>query len=137
MEAYGDLQAIEKVKDWVSAAMEDGWKFGQFLLHEPMNTACLLTKDGLHAVAIMRISEDPSIKHEAKLGIWDREGRTFAPPFPYSMASILEGVNTCQECGKRNCKTVRVGFATKACEDCALKLRPQLERPGKFLPWND
>lgn len=46
--------------------------------------------------------------------------------------SLTENLGRCQYCGTLGKPVSRLGFAGRSCDDCKVKLAPQLEPPG----WN-
>lgn len=128
-----DESKIEAVRAFRDAAVADGWSIeATYGKHEPLERAAKLHRDGFVMRILTRDNTDRGYrkKYEAEVNIWGPDGMAITPPKEYSFAAISDGVLTCGECKKTGVKTQLVGFANRACSDCAPALRAVIEKPG-------
>lgn len=131
-----DMRAVEAVREYVEAAIADGWSARPSYKGEPQESAATLERDGfkMHTIARVRTIEPymrrNTPRYTAEVSIWGPDGAGVEPPPDYSFEAIQAGVRACPECGRTGVDTVRVAFANRACTDCAPALTAKLCKPG-------
>ena len=119
-----DESRIIAAEMWRDAALADGWSGeATYAPTEGMDRAARLQHpEGFQAQIITRRRrpEDKRQKwaFEASIAVWGPDGLAVAPPNVYDMTAIRASIATCRYCGTHSVKTVRVGFAGRACEAC-------------------
>lgn len=119
-----DEARIVAAETWRDAALADGWTGeATYAPTEGMDRAALLHhSEGYQAQIVTRRTrpEDKpkKWKFEASIAVWGPDGLAVAPPNIYDMAAMRISVSTCLYCNVHPVKTVRVGFAGRACETC-------------------
>lgn len=119
-----DEAKIVAAETWRDAAAADGWSMTPtYAPHEGIERAAkLLHPDGYQAQIITRRrrAEDRHKKWagEASVSVWGPDGLSIRSPYVYDMAAIRAATEKCHYCKAFPVKTVRVGFAGRACEAC-------------------
>jgi hypothetical protein len=140
-----DSREYERVCAWRDAAIADGWH------HEPTypkseleDRACRLSRDGWSVQILTRSRgnyiPDPQWPnrpsphgkwaYEAQVSVWGPDGLAVNPGLTYDWNALKANLRHCPECGKDDVETRRVAFANRCCNDCAPKLKAELEKPG-------
>ena len=118
---------IAKAIAWREAAIADGWQCRPTYDHEPMEQAFRMTKDGFIVLGLAR-PETHEACGSGEISAWGPDGMHIPAGETYDWPALKRAVETCQYCGAFPCKTERVAFAGRACEECGPKQRAALPR---------
>jgi len=124
------------ILEWIQAATDDGWSSGPTYESEPVAWAGRMEKEGFVVSYLLRPIGRKGFKDrieksgEVALHGWCPKGISIRFKHPYSWEQIQAETTRCPQCGKGDVKTVRVGFANRACEDCEPDMRKRIETPG-------
>lgn len=124
---------LEAVREWVKAAVADGWSIEPTYQTEPQESAATLDKNGFRAMVLMRDrgeNHDRRYRYEAKVSAWGPDGLAINVPARYDFTLIEKAVRRCGQCGRENVDTQRVGFAGRVCAPCLPEARKKHEYPG-------
>lgn len=124
--------AVEACHEWRRAAQADGWSIRATYVHEPLEQAWTGERDGFKVQGIARqlgVTAGARLP-SASISIWGPDSMSIPPMPVYDWALIQRRVRQCMECDQHPVTTVRVGFATRLCLLCAVKLRPSIEHQG-------
>lgn len=128
-----DRADLETVREWVAAAVADGWNIEPTYKTEPQESAATLSKNGFRAMALMRDRgeiHDRRYRYEAHVSAWGPDGLAISVPKRYDFALIEKAVRRCGECGREDVDTQRVGFAGRVCAGCLPEARKKHEYSG-------
>jgi hypothetical protein len=129
-----DADALETVRQWVAAAVADGWAISPTYQTESVDSAATLDKDGFQALVLTRDrgegADGKRYRYEAKVSAWGPDRLAINVPRKYDFALMQQATKHCAECGKDGVDTQRVGFAGRVCADCLPKTQKQHEYPG-------
>lgn len=124
-------EEVIPVRDWIKAAIADGWSIRPTYEHESVERAARLYKNGWTAMILMRPPEKS--RGVIDITVWADDGLVVTVPLVYSWEQLLEGKKKCHYCNSIGVKTERLGFAGRCCGDCIEKQRKIHEFPG----WNN
>ncbi len=122
----------DAVVAWREAAIADGWDHEpSYGGHESEDRACRLKRNGFVVLIISRKPLSLTMDTgrwlaEAQVNAWGPDGMAIRVPDVYDGACFSVAVETCGYCGASSVTTERVGFAGRACPDCAPKERAKL-----------
>ncbi len=130
-----DATQLERVRQYVAAAVADGWEIQPTYASESVDRAARLKRDGFVMQALTRTHEPSQHRwlYEAKVHLWGPDGLALTPPEPYDFAEMLRRTRICSHCKAEDVETVRYGFAGRCCKPCLPEMRKRHEQPG----WND
>lgn len=125
----------QRIEAWRLAALADGWQQVPTYRGESVERAATLTKDGFKALLINRPSgperpDGSGFTGEVQLNVWGPDGLAVLVPKVYDFAALTENLQRCEFCQQVVEKTVRIGWAGRACPPCREKHAPEIERPG-------
>jgi transposase-like protein len=116
----------QAVRDWIAAAVADGWTRTATYKYESIDRACHLEREGFVASALTRDPQFDEWRAEYSICLWGPDGAGIEIPYPYYWQKIQDGLTTCPQCHATGVKTVRVAFADRACEACAPALTAKI-----------
>ena len=128
-----DPEDIERVRQWVAAAVADGWTIYPTYRTEPVESAARLSKDGFQAQVLMRDHGTEGThrwRYEAKVSLWGPDGLCLSVPQVYDWERLTSATRMCGECGAKDVDIQRVGFAGRCCATCLSKARAKYEYDG-------
>jgi len=135
MSAYShtnDLEMIKAARDYMQAAIADGWEHAPTYTQEVEERACSLTREGYKMMIIAReaLPEDRVKNSMTSICIWGPDSLAIIPPDTYDFVNIVENSHLCNFCKKVAEQTHRVGFAGRSCAECLPKQKAKHEYPG-------
>lgn len=116
----------KQVRDWVAAAISDGWVAEPTYKLEDISSAVTLKKNGWTAMAIAREGKYPN----AGISVWGPDRLQVIVHDTYDFAALEDALRTCHTCGATDVKTHRYSFAGRCCDSCLPENRRKHEYPG-------
>lgn len=125
-----DEADVEDVREWVRAAIADGWTQGAYFDSESIDQSCRLERDGFKVSVLTRTNRPGVYPFEASINAWGPDGMVVQVPRPYDGDAIRRGVETCNLCGVFPIQPHRYSFAGRCCDGCLSGARRSYEKPG-------
>ena len=118
------LEAQNLVKDWIKAAIKDGWEIEPIYNNESVESAAQLSitinGDKYIVMTFTRFPDPkyPSSRYSCDVSGWKNDS-SLKVPIPYSREDIIANSKLCGLCGGPITGIpIRYSFAGQACEKC-------------------